>query len=92
MIARLKEGSQLKVHVSLLLSRKEQSLNLRCSQLSLTTVHGSSVQALLRTAESSKMLDHSRNFLALQALDIVIPNLAGQESVLRERFFNLKGK
>lgn len=47
------------------------------------------VQALLRLAETCKMLDHSRDVVALEAFHVVVAHLPGKVRVFRESLFNL---
>lgn len=66
--------------------------DIRCAQLSFTTVNWASIESLLGGAESRKVLDHSRHILALHSLDVVITDFAGEESIFGEGFFDLSSR
>lgn len=64
--------------------------NVRCSQFSLASMHGSSVDALLGAANTHKVLDGCRDVVLLQALDITICQFRSQVRVLRKRLLDLQ--
>lgn len=52
-------------------------------------MNGASIQSLLGTAESDEVLDHRRDILALQALDVAITDFSSKEWIFREGFLDL---
>jgi hypothetical protein len=61
----------------------------RSTQFSLAAVNGTSVQSLLWTAKTDKVLDHGGDVLALQTLDVAITDFARKVRIFRESFLDL---
>lgn len=61
----------------------------RCSQLALSAMHRRQVNSLLRHTKGHKMLDRGRNIVALQALDVLVPDLTGEIRIFGKSLFNL---
>lgn len=61
----------------------------RSTQFSLAAVNGTSVQSLLGTAKTDKVLDHGGDVLALQALDVAITDFARKVRIFRKGFLDL---
>lgn len=65
------------------------SKSLRRPHVALATMHRSRVDTLLRLTETGEMLHHRGYVAALQALGVVVSELAGEVGILGETFLDL---